>query len=340
MRQSRRFCQAAATVSISVPASGKRSTGNRHCQAIPFDPSMPTNFFDDVAASGTSRRKGKIHDRPRHPINSRCCDTAHRLLSRGPGSSTSAPVTQELFDRNLRSLRRDRAARTGAELFLHDRAFDDCLDRLRGISRTYDRALLVGCPSPAWPERLNAFVSVDVVDPGKPFAAGLAVAGPRKIDMISRDRAGSLHRNRHPDTVTDLPVALQLIRRALRHDAPIMGAMQGGNSLATLRACLIEADGRMDARRADSSAIEAPSLATSFCNRPFNAGRRHRSRQGPLAPPWRFGQDLRTMGATSSCVPGPAFRNPARICSNVLLRGRKTAGPKRLWKFCIFGWNQ
>jgi hypothetical protein len=45
------------------------------------------------------------------------------------------------------------------------------------------------------------------------------------------------------------------------------------------------------------------------------------------------------MGATVG--PGAAlvrpFRNPARIWSNKLsLRGRRTAGLKRSWKFCIF----
>jgi hypothetical protein len=36
----------------------------------------------------------------------------------------------ELFDMRLRSMRRDRAARTGPELFLHERAFADVLERL------------------------------------------------------------------------------------------------------------------------------------------------------------------------------------------------------------------
>ena len=58
-------------------------------------------------------------------------------------------VNQDLFDRRLRSLRRDRAALIGPELFLYNRAFEDCLDRLRDIPRKYERALLLGCPAPA-----------------------------------------------------------------------------------------------------------------------------------------------------------------------------------------------
>ena len=34
----------------------------------------------------------------------------------------------ELFDRKLRALRRDRAARSGADPFLLERAFDECVD--------------------------------------------------------------------------------------------------------------------------------------------------------------------------------------------------------------------
>ena len=49
---------------------------------------------------------------------------------------------QALFDSKLRGLRRDRAARLGPELFLHQRAFDDCLERLELLERSFDRAIL------------------------------------------------------------------------------------------------------------------------------------------------------------------------------------------------------
>src|SRR5437868_2458790 len=77
----------------------------------------------------------------------------------------------ELFDMELRARRRERAARSGAELFLHERAFDDCLERLALVQRRFERALLIGCPDAAWPERLSAFaVRIDVRDPGPIFA--------------------------------------------------------------------------------------------------------------------------------------------------------------------------
>ena len=55
----------------------------------------------------------------------------------------------DLFDMKLRALRRDRAARIGPELFLFDRIFDDCLERLALVNRRFERALLIGCPNPA-----------------------------------------------------------------------------------------------------------------------------------------------------------------------------------------------
>jgi hypothetical protein len=173
-------------------------------------------------------------------------------------------VTKELFDRRLRSLRRDRAAQIGVEMFLYDRAFDECLDRLQDISRSYERALLVGCPSPAWPGRLKAFAhEVDTVDPGKLFAdrSGGSRAeedrhefGADRYDLCVA--VGTL------DTVNDLPLALQLIRRSLRRDAPLMGAIAGGNSFGALRASLIEA-GRREGQIVGRThpRIEAPSLA-------------------------------------------------------------------------------
>ena len=81
----------------------------------------------------------------------------------------------QLFDTKLRALRRDRAARVGPELFLHERAFADCLDRMALLQRRFEQALLIGSPDPQWPERLREMVgSVAVADPGPLFAAASA----------------------------------------------------------------------------------------------------------------------------------------------------------------------
>ncbi|MCL6699641.1 class I SAM-dependent methyltransferase [Sphingomonas sp. NSE70-1] len=222
---------------------------------------------------------------------------------------TSAGVTRDLFDRHLRAVRRDRAAHLGPELFLYDRAFDDCLERLRDIARPFERALLIGCPSPKWPEPLRQMVGdIDVVDPGLRFAG---TANGRQVEEDRFDfgeerydlciAIGTL------DSVNDLPLALQLIRRAMRSDAPFIGAMAGGNSLATLRAGLIEAGraaGRIVGRahpRIDASSL-AQLLATAGFNMPVVDIDRVTLRYNSLGDLIR---DLRAMGATSVLAERP-----------------------------------
>jgi hypothetical protein len=150
----------------------------------------------------------------------------------------------ELFDIRLRARRRDRASRHGAELFLHERAFDDCLDRLRLVPRRFRSALLIGCPDDSWPQRLGAFVdSVEVVDPGESFAiaAGGAAIVEDQWTGATDDydlclAIGTL------DTVNDLPGALGTIRRSLEPDGFFLGAIAGGDSLPQLRSAMRAAD--------------------------------------------------------------------------------------------------
>jgi SAM-dependent methyltransferase len=157
---------------------------------------------------------------------------------------TTPSPPRELFDRALRALRRDRAARLGPELILLDRAFDDCLGRVATIARRFERALLIGAPSPHWLDRLGACAAiVECVDPGALFATacgGTCIQedrydfGQGRFDLVIA--VGTL------DTVNELPLALQLIRRAMRPDAPLLGAIAGGDSLPVLRAAMIDAD--------------------------------------------------------------------------------------------------
>jgi len=211
-------------------------------------------------------------------------------------------VTRDLFDRRLRTIRRDRAANIGPEMFLYDRAFEDCIERLQVIARPFEKALLIGCPSPEWPDRLRQIArNVDVVDPGSRFAKA---ANGQQVDEDRFDfgeerydlcvAIGTL------DSVNDLPLALQLIRRSLRADAPFIGAMAGGNSLATLRASLIEAgraSGRIVGRahpRIDPSSL-AQLLTSAGFNMPVVDIDRVALRYAGLGDLVR---DLRAMGAT------------------------------------------
>jgi NADH dehydrogenase [ubiquinone] 1 alpha subcomplex assembly factor 5 len=165
------------------------------------------------------------------------------LLVAVPAPSHKRDVP-ELFDMHLRAMRRDRAARTGAELFLFERVFEDCLDRVQLMNRRFDRAMLIGCPDASWPERLRAIAAgVDVRDPGALFAS--AAGGTALTEDAWEPQAqvydlvlavGTL------DTVNDLPLAVRLVRYAMRAEGLLIGAVAGGNGLPQLRSAMRAAD--------------------------------------------------------------------------------------------------
>lgn len=153
-------------------------------------------------------------------------------------------MAAELFDENLRALRRDRAFRSGPVLFVYERAFDDIAERLAEVSRSFGSALLIGTPDPSWPQQLQRFAKrVEAVDPGRSFA--LAASGrhaaessleypPDSFDLCVA--AGTL------DTAGDLPGILRRIGSWLRPDSLLLGAIPGGDTLPQLRAAMRAAD--------------------------------------------------------------------------------------------------
>jgi hypothetical protein len=144
----------------------------------------------------------------------------------------------------LRALRRDRAARIGPELFLLERAFEDCLERIALIERRFERTLLIGCPEPNWMDRLGSFsAQVEGRDPGPLFAASAGgelivedawAPTPQDYDLVLA--VGTL------DSVNELPLALRLIRYAMRAEGLFIGALSGGETLPQLRAAMRAAD--------------------------------------------------------------------------------------------------
>jgi hypothetical protein len=224
-------------------------------------------------------------------------------LSLAAHRRTSVTMPPALFDMELRALRRDRACRGGAELFLYERAFDDCLDRLRLIQRRFRSALLIGCPDADWPARLGELADrVEACDPGRCFARSAGIA------TIVEDRfapaagafdlclaVGTL------DTVNDLPGAVARIRAALAGDALFLGAMSGGDTLPQLRQAMRAADQlRGIAVPHVHPRIEASALATllgaaGFVNPVVDVDRVQVSYEGFR----RMIRDLRAMGATN-----------------------------------------
>ena len=144
----------------------------------------------------------------------------------------------------MRALRRDRAARSGTELFLYERAFDDCLERIAAMQRRFEKALLIGCPDSSWPKRLKALADqVEVRDPGLLFAD--KVSGRTILEDAWEPVAGSFDlvlAIGTLDTVNELPLALRLIRYSIRSGGVLIGAISGGETLPELRAAMRAAD--------------------------------------------------------------------------------------------------
>ncbi len=149
----------------------------------------------------------------------------------------------EIFDRALRRLRRDRAARIGDD-FLHAHMAEELLDRLADVQRPFDHVLDLGC-GPGTLSRALAGRGMRVisVDAGMVFAraAGGVVSDEDRlgiadgaVDLVVS--AGAL------DTVNDLPGALALARRVLRPDGLFLGAFVGAGSLPRLRTAMMAAD--------------------------------------------------------------------------------------------------
>jgi NADH dehydrogenase [ubiquinone] 1 alpha subcomplex assembly factor 5 len=223
----------------------------------------------------------------------------------------------DLFDMKLRALRRDRAARGGPELFLLERAFDDCLERIGLMSRRFERALLIGCPDAHWRARLGATAGeVECRDPGPRFAAAAGGIPITEDHWEPRAQAydlvlavGSL------DTVNDLPLALRLIRFAMRSNGLFMGALSGGDTLPILRTAMRAADAVSGAAsprvhpRIEPSAL-SPLLGDAGFVRPVVDVDRVQVSYQSLG---RLVSDLRAMAATNVLsARGPALTRPQR----------------------------
>ncbi len=132
----------------------------------------------------------------------------------------------ELFDEDLRALRRDRALRRGPVLFVHERAFDDILERLGEVSRRFSSAVLIGDADSDKLEEIAERVETADLDSCnfEPGTFDLCIA------------IGTL------DTVNDLPGALRRIGSWLKPDSLLIGAIPGGHTLPQLRGAMRAAD--------------------------------------------------------------------------------------------------
>jgi SAM-dependent methyltransferase len=175
-------------------------------------------------------------------------------LSRAARHGTSRAVTPEaappeIFDRNRRRLRRDRAAAGFAGFdFIRAWMLDGIAERLDAVRREFRDVLDLGSFDGAFMPPPGA--KLTRIDAGARFAAlsgGMQSDEDRPYspegayDLVIS--AGVL------DSVNDLPGALALIRRSLRPDGLFMGAFLGGSTLSTLRSVMLEAEGDRPAAR-------------------------------------------------------------------------------------------
>ncbi len=141
-----------------------------------------------------------------------------------------------LFDPRALELRRRRAEQLGPELFLHERAFAEMLERLAPIQRNFRAALVIGWPASAWGARLqDSVASVSTID----SISALGQVTPASHDLCIV--LGEL------DTADNLPLSLAMIRHALTDEAFLIGAIPGGETLPILRATMRAADERTGA---------------------------------------------------------------------------------------------
>jgi hypothetical protein len=217
----------------------------------------------------------------------------------------------DLFDMTVRAKRRDRAFATGPELFLYERAFADCLERVSYVQRQFRRALLIGSPDPGWPTRLKEIAGqVEVRDPGARFAvqAGgeLLVEDAWAPEQGAYDlvlAVGTL------DSVNQLPLALHLIRHALALGGMFLGALSGGETLPQLRSAMRAADAISGAAAPHvHPRIEASALATLLAHAGFVDPVVDVDRvQVSYTSLERLIDDLRAMGATNVLTERPRF---------------------------------
>ena len=151
-----------------------------------------------------------------------------------------------LFDSALRRVRRDRAARLGraGDNPLLQRITEDLLDRLSMVSRTFERALDLGCGQGLLTRALrDTGIEVTSFDVSTGFAAKAGgISGeedalpfaPSSFDLVVS--AGVL------DSVNDLPGTLVQVRRALRPAGLFLAAFVGAGSLPRLKRAMQAAD--------------------------------------------------------------------------------------------------
>ena len=282
-------------------AAGRASGIAQKGDMLPAIGAEAVQLIDDRAARRAPRRKREIEHFFAYGFEMQ--QRGHHPLVAEAGPTHKPPMADDLFDMKLRALRRDRAARLGPALFLHERALEDCLERLQSMRKYFRSALLIGCPDPDWPRRLRAHATkVDVVDPGHLFAR--AAGGEQLVEDAWTPEPGAYDlclAIGTLDSVNELPRSLLMLRFALADGGLLLGALSGGNTLPRLRAAMRAADDVAGAATPHvHPRIDPSALAGMLVSAGFNAPVIDVDRVSVSYPSFdRLVDDLRRMGGTN-----------------------------------------
>ena len=148
-----------------------------------------------------------------------------------------------LFNRDLWKTRRARTGRQdfSAHDFLHKRAIEDLADRVEAINRTFSNALIYGARG--YRDCFSAIERIQKIHWAEPLESPTSdiVLDEEKQDLRAQHydliiSILSLH------TVNDLIGAMVQYRQALKPDGVFLGVMLGGQSLATIRTLMTQAE--------------------------------------------------------------------------------------------------
>ena len=143
------------------------------------------------------------------------------------------------FDRKALERNRARAERIaatqgeGAEfLLLH--ATNDLAERLGGVERRFERAVVVDPPLPLVAERIGQSERVEAIETIRVEPDGRVPLAPNSCDLVVSLMAIHLY--------SDVPGFLAQVARALRPDGLFLAAFPGGETLHELRDVLLQAE--------------------------------------------------------------------------------------------------
>lgn len=156
-----------------------------------------------------------------------------------------------IFDRQLLRRRQRRAQGLGPAIFLIDRVAEELAERLTMVLRQFERAVDLGTPTDAVTRALAASAKVATIiavshDARRRTAPRLRIAADEEalpfadasLDLVTSALALQF--------VNDLPGALIQIRRALKPDGLLLGALIGGDSLRELREAFAAAESEIE----------------------------------------------------------------------------------------------